>query len=174
MFNYKIAYTAYRVCTTATIMCLSVNALQAQQVQEQQTTTATPIPNMVVAPATAMQTPSTLDVSIVSPNNHINSDKKTQNNNNSIVDIQAINTQNITPKYSNMGNFGASINKNSKTLFKMKEGNTQITESKEYGHSQRDIHVNGNIGSYDLSKPMNGSITDEKTQRNTSVRVFNF
>ncbi len=85
------------------------------------------------------------------------------------IDVQAINNKSAIPTYTNNPNLN-----NSKVLFKYDDSKTQITETKEYGHSQRDIRVNSSIGAYNLSKPLNGAVTDEKAQRNPSIQLMKF
>ncbi|MFM2343519.1 MAG: hypothetical protein RLZZ210_127 [Pseudomonadota bacterium] len=87
------------------------------------------------------------------------------------INVQEINSKSATPAYTNNTNANSNA---SKVLFNYQDGKTQITETKDYSHSQRDIKVNGAIGSYNLSKPLNGAITDEKAQRNPSIQLIKF
>jgi hypothetical protein len=167
MFKYNIACVS--MCVLSSILSSQVFA---QENIPQPTNQSLP-----VVSATTLMDKATAAIDPKSEPKIIDSIKAHNDNTiHNIVDVQAINTQAITPKYSNTPNTSipTSLGSNGKTLFKVKEGKTQITESKEYGHSQRDIQVNSNMGAYNLSKPMNGSITDEKTKRNTSIRLMNF
>jgi len=92
-----------------------------------------------------------------------------QENNPNEIDVQAINNQPIASSYSNDLNI-----QRKKPIFSYTQSKTQIDEYKEYGHSKRDINIKSNLGTYSLSKPLNGAINDEKSNRTTSVPVFKF
>ncbi len=86
------------------------------------------------------------------------------------IDINAINSQPIINNYSN----AISKSKDNNVLFFHKDSNNTIEETKEYGHSQRNINISGAIGNYSLSKRINGSITDDKNNRTSSIPVVKF
>ena len=84
------------------------------------------------------------------------------------IDISAFNSKPIVETYTNQ-----TVIKN-KPVFDYKEGSTGIKEFKEHGNSNRDINIKSSFIDYSLSRPMNGAISDQKSNRSTSVRLFKF